>query len=111
MKAKSESSLSNKLAQFKAIARHIIKNDARPEHQDMFKQHVGSQKWRLKEFAVVGQQPAIGATRICTPQQVEVVETAIMQHRIGGKRSQIKNIRKAIKEWEANGKVYRTMQK
>ena len=104
-----KATLSKELASFKAIARYILKKDAKPQHQATFMQHTGSQKWRLKEFVVIGQHPAISATKNCTPSEIETVETAIMQQRIGGGKSQVKDIRSAIKEWHQNGSVYRTM--
>ena len=60
---------------------------------------------------MIGQHPAISATKKDTPSEIETVEIAIMQQRTGGGKSQIKDIRNAIKEWHQNGKVYRTMQR
>ena len=42
--------LSMELANFKAVVRHIIKNDAKPTHQPYFKQYTGANKWRLKDL-------------------------------------------------------------
>lgn len=53
--------LSCELANFKAIARHIIKNDARLEYQAMFRQHGGGQMRRLTDFAIFwrNNQPSV----------------------------------------------------
>lgn len=103
-----KASLSMELASFRAIVRHIIKNNAKPEHQAFFKQHTGCPKWLLKEFAVVGQQPTISATKMCTSQEVEKIRTAIMLQCTGGAKNQTKDIRQAIKDSGETGNVYRT---
>ena len=53
--------LSKELANFKAIARHIIANDAKDERRNLFRQNVGHIAWRLREFGIIGQQPAVNA--------------------------------------------------
>ena len=82
--------LAKELANFKAIVRSIVKNDVAATQQDMFGQSIGKKTWRLKEFAVTGQQPAIKVIKRCTKQENETVEKAIMLQRMGANAVQVK---------------------
>lgn len=64
------------LANFKAMVRSIIANDVILEQQDMFKQAL-VQKWKFREMAIKGQQPAIRAIRQTSVAERERVEAAV----------------------------------
>ena len=96
--------LAEVLANFKAIVRNIVKNDVAAHQQEMFGQSIGKKAWRLEEFAITGQQPAIKATRKCTKQETEAVEKAIMLQRMGANMVKVKETCETSKKKKTMGR-------
>ncbi len=76
-------SLGTEIANFKAMVRHIILNNADQSHQCLFLLDHRAHIRRLAPFAIIGHQPGINATRTTTEAERRKVEQAIMKQRVG----------------------------
>jgi hypothetical protein len=76
-------SLSAEIANFKAIVRHIIHNNADRVHQCLFLMDQRAHIRRLNTFAIIGHQPGFNASRATTELERRKVELAIMRQRVG----------------------------
>ena len=100
--------LSTELANFKAIFRYIVANDLEDSQKQLFKQHTNTRQWRLRQFAIIGQQPSIRTTRICSEEERETVETAILKQRTGANAKTVYDIRELIKQQWQMGHTHKT---
>lgn len=100
--------LNRELAHFKAIVRYIVSSDASTETQKLFKQNSEHTSWRLRAFGIMGQQPAIDVLRVCTQEQLEAVETAIIIQRTSSTAKKVHDIRTQMKHSAEHGVVFTT---